>query len=356
MVDEAWSRAPTFALRRFPRAGSVKRARENYCGPDGAVFGASITAEGGYAFAFSRDRFTFAVVESALRVDENVAALAKLAKDPRSTPSAWVGACAPVWEHLIASTISVFEDKQWLVVCPDPTIDGIPIEALVPPEAKSDDWRTLPYLMQRIAVGRLPTTTLAAEMRGRRIVPWAPNAFAAIALSAKDAPETGLPFAKAFDRDFAQGASSSGRVAVFKLGDTGGPAAESAPAGRPRILSFGYGVPPDAVGWERGAPAAICLMEPAAPEGGPDHARAWMILGARAVIAPSQPIDRPLAEALTAGILRSFAQDGSNPVEAVTMAKRSILNTSTDGKALGLTDAHYHPGKWSCMQAWLAIP
>ena len=46
MIDEAWSRAPTFALRQFPRAGSIKRARDNYCGPDGAVFGASVDRAG----------------------------------------------------------------------------------------------------------------------------------------------------------------------------------------------------------------------------------------------------------------------------------------------------------------------
>ena len=81
-----------------------------------------------------------------------------------------------------------------------------------------------------------------------------------------------------------------------------------------------------------------------------------MIRGVRGVIAPNGPIEKPVADALAIGILKSFEQDGGNPIEALTMAKRALLSGSGKPLAPGLTDAHYHPVHWTQMQAWLVSP
>jgi tetratricopeptide (TPR) repeat protein len=356
VVDEAWSRAPAFAMRRFPRAGSIKRARENYCGPDGAVFGASVTGQGAYAFAFSRDRFVFSAIDTTLRVHDAIAGLAALAKDPRSAPAQWVAASAPLWEHLILKQIPVFEDKQWLVVCPDPSIDVIPVEALVPGDAQSGDWRTLPYLMQRIAVGRLPTTTLAVEPRGRRPTGWVPEPFLAVALAPGEGLAAGIELARAFDPGIRDSAPRTERAVAFRLGSGDPQAAESAPAKRARILVFGHGVKGAAARWQGPAPAVICTIDPPAAPGEPDVVRQWMIRGVRGVVAPAAPMDRKLAEALVAGTLKSFAQDGSNPIEALSIAQRALFAAASKGGASGIAPALYHPAHWTGMQAWLNHP
>ena len=162
MIDEAWSRAPTFALRQFPRGGSIKRARDHYCGVDGVIFGASVTPQGAYVFAFSRDRFDFRAIQLITRITDSVASFAAVAKDPKATPSSWVAASAPVWEQLIAPMIPVFEEKKWIAVCPDPSTDGIPFEALVPGDAKTRQLEDAP----------LPD----AALRGRAAADFEPRA------------------------------------------------------------------------------------------------------------------------------------------------------------------------------------
>jgi hypothetical protein len=356
MVEEAWSRAPIFALRRFPRAGSIRRAKDNYCGVDGAIFGASVTDQGAYAFAFSRDRFVFSSINTVHRLHDALPILAGLAADPRSTPAAWVAASAPLWEHLIVKQLPAFEDKKWLAVCPDPILDTIPIEALVPPDAKSDNWRTLPYLVQKIAVGRVPSSKLALEPRMRRLPAWIPEAFAAVVVSAKDQPAAGLPLAQAYDPDLKADTMRSERAGVFKLGKEEGDGTESAPAKRSRILVFGHGIEDRTVGWRGAAPSVVCLLDPPSSKDGSNLAFRWMIRGVRGVIAPSAPMERPVADALMIGVLKSFAQDGSNPIEAVSVAKRALLSTSSKPGVAGLTDAHYHPSQWTRMQAWLVNP
>jgi hypothetical protein len=355
MMDEAWSRAPTFALRRFPRAGSVKRARENYCGPDGAVYGASVTPQGAYAFAFSRDRFVFAAVPLITRIPDAVAAFAAVAKDPRSSPSAWVSASAPLWEHLIAKPLAAIDDKKWIVVCPDPVMDGIPIEALVPPDAKSDSFRTLPYLMQKFAVGRLPTTSLVLEPRNRRVTGWIPDPF--VAVLSPDKPAAGLALAQAFDSRVSAEAPHTERAGIFKLGEPATAGAESAPDKpdkRPRFLLFGHGIADGAISWGPPLPAVVCLLDPPSSKEGANNVFRWLIRGVRGVIAPTGPIDPKVADAIMLGTLKSFGQEGGNPVEALTVGKRSFLSGS--GKAAGVPDAHYHPSQWTPMQAWLVLP
>jgi tetratricopeptide (TPR) repeat protein len=359
MMDEASSRTPTYALRQFPRAGSIKRARDNYCGPDGAVYGASVTAEGAYAFAFSRDRFVFSAVPIVTRITDAVAAFASIAKDASASPAAWIAASAPVWEHLVQKQLVVFEDKKWVAVCPDPTIDDVPIEALVAPDAKSESFRTLPYLIQKIPMGRLPTCGLVTTQRNARIQSWVPDPF--VGVVSKDDPAAGLALAQAFDPRVTAVAPRTERAGLMKLGDLAPGRAESAPEGgrqdrRARFLVFGPGIADHAVTWGPPTPALVCLMDPPASKEGSNNVFRWLIRGVRGVIAPSGPIERPVADAIMLATLRSFGQDGGNPIEALTVGKRAFLAASGKAAPPGVTEAHYHPAHWSKMQAWLVIP
>jgi tetratricopeptide (TPR) repeat protein len=358
MIDEAWSRAPTFALREFPRAGSIKRARDNFCGPDGAVFGASVTPQGSYAFVFSRDRFDFRAIPTLTRVVESVATFASVAKDPKSNAAAWVSASGPVWDHLLAKLLPSIEDKKWVAVCPDPVIDGIPVEALVPGDAKTDSFRTLPYLMQKIAVGRLPTTALVPEPRNRRVTSWIPDPF--LAVVSPDKAGSGLVLAQAFDSRVTVEGLRTERAGLFKLGEPASASVESAPDGRadrrPRFLVFGHGVADSAVSWTPPTPAVVCLLDPPSAKDGANHVFRWLIRGVRGVIAPVGPIEKPVADALMLGTLKNFGQEGGNPIEALTAGKRAFLSASGKSAVPGVTDAHYHPAQWTQMQAWLVLP
>jgi hypothetical protein len=317
-----------------------------------------VTPQGAFAFAFSRDRFVFNAVPLVTRIPDAVAAFASIAKDPKSSASAWIAASAPLWEHLVAKPLAAFEDKKWIAVCPDPVMDGIPFEALVPPDAKSDNFRTLPYLMQKIAVGRLPTAGLVSEMRTRRLQSWIPDPF--VAVISADKPASGLAFAQAFDPRITAEGGKTERAGLFKLGAPATAGADTAPDARPdrrpRFLVFGHGIPDNQVSWEPPTPAVVCMLDPPAVKEGANNVFRWMIRGVRGVIAPGGPIDRPVADALMAGALKSFGQEGGNPIEALNVAKRSFLSAGPKAAPPGVTEAHYHPAIWTQMQAWLVIP
>jgi hypothetical protein len=142
---------------------------------------------------------------------------------------------------------------------------------------------------------------------------------------------------------------------VFRLGEPG-EGTESAPAKRARIMVFGHGISDQAVGWRGPAPSVVCVLDPPSQKEGSNVLLGWMIRGARAVIAPNGPIEKPVVDALMAGTLKAFGQDGVSPIEALSAGKRAFLSTTSKSAFAGVTDAHYHPFHWTQLQAWLVNP
>ena len=161
------------------------------------------------------------------------------------------------------------KNKKWVAVCPDPVIDTIPIEALVPGDAKSDNWRTLPYLMQRFAVGRLPTSSLVARAaepphRGMDRRP--------LRRGRLGRGQAGVgPPARAGVRPAGDGGGAgrterAGRVQARRESSADG--AESAPDEAPAH----HGLRPRGrreprLGWAPPTPAVVCVLDPRRVEG-----------------------------------------------------------------------------------------
>ena len=255
--------------------------------------------------------------------------------------------------------LPVFEDKKWIAVLPrSGRSTAIPIEALVPGDAKTDNCRTLPYLMQQYR-GRA-----AADFEPRARAPEPPqSAMGPEPLRrgrlGRARPAAGLPFAQAFDpKVTAETPIGPSAPGVFKLG-------EVVPGGsrvRARQAAAHHGLRPrrrrqPRSRWAPPTPAVVCLLDPPSVEGRrPNIVFRWMIRGVRGVIAPKGPIEKPVADALIDRHAQVVRAGRREPDRGADDGEARAPDDRGQAPAPGLTDAHYHPVQWTQMQAWLVIP
>src|SRR5262249_3732489 len=99
-----------------------------------------------------------------------------------------------------------------------------------------------------------------------------------------------------------------------------------------------------------------CFLDPPSQKEGANDVYRWLLRGVRGIVAPKEKMDRPVADALVAGTLKSLGLDGGNPIDALSAAKRSLLSGSLKNSVPGLTDADCPPAHWTHIQAWLINP
>lgn len=344
LKSRAAGRSGAFALRHFPQPATLKRVREQICGGRGAVYGLVADDRGGWCFAFSTENFHFYGIPPRVETKKILAAFAKVAADPKSTPDAFIAAAGPIYEELVKPVASVFNQKSRLLVYADPVTDPIPFEALVPPDAKGN-FGTLPYLGNQIAVGRLVTASMTREARldggGRR---WLkdPRLIGCVDRDQADLTPFAAPFGTAVQ--FLTAAQRKG----------GAPSPSGGPGS---VLVAGPKFPQKYLDWHSSkAPDLLVLSDPPEPpREGMDPFRSIAARGARAVLAPTSKMEPELLSALAVRAVSLVASSGAGPLEALAEAQRTLVNGGLQG-AQPLKGDYRHPAFWTKLRVYAVAP
>jgi hypothetical protein len=349
--DAAVSQSGAFVMKHFPEIASIKRARAVVCGPRGAMFGAMIGDEGGFAFAFTAESFLHRVIPGTVKIKELCETFAKVANDPNATPEAFVAASGPVWNELIKPLLPVLEQKTRVAVYLEPTLDSFPFEALVPPEAQGG-FDALPYLVTKIGVGRLPTASLTrtprTEARGYR---WLSNRrLSGFAPAGVDAL---LGTAKMFDEKYQPPETPSESVALWT--DSARAPERTAPGG---VFILGPGAATTHAAWRSSlAPEALALFDPpASPKDGNVALLRLVASGPKAVFAPVEKLDPVFVEAMTARICGLMVQQGTGPIEALAEAQRAVINNGMTPGGKPLKPEWKKPAVWGRYRVYVVAP
>jgi hypothetical protein len=340
----AAGRSGAFALRHFPQPATYKRARSHLCGPLGAIYGVHAEEKGGFVFAFSAETFRFYGIPPKTDVKKICADFAKVANDPKSTVEQYVAAATPLWIELVKPVADVFEQKRRVAVYLDPVFDEVPFEALVPPDAKGT-FAGLPYLVHRIAVGRIPTASMSRDERlDVARFKWTRDP-KFVGCFSKDAAELKL-FTKPF------GAKTVLQSAADRQGGAAFP-----PSGPNTILAAAAGFPQKFLDWNsRNAPdAAILLEPPQAPRDGMHPVRSFLGRGGKALFAPTDKLDPAFAEAMGAYVATLLAQTGQGPFECLAETQKAVLNGNLPSEK-PLKEDFRHPAFWTKFRAYSTAP
>ena len=340
----AADRSGSFVMRNFPQPASFKRARFNVCGPLGAVYGVHAEEKGGFVFAFSAETFRFYGIPPKVDVKKLCADFAKVAADPTTTPEQYVAAASSVWIELVKPVQDVFAQKRRLAVYVDDVFDAVPFEALVPPETKGT-FAGFPYLLHKIAIGRIPTTSIAREERfDVAKFKWLrePKLIGCFVKSVEEVQ----PFGKAF-----------GAATVFQSAADRKSGAQLPKAGSGSVLFAAPGFPQKYLDWNsRNAPDFVVLNDPPeAPREGMHPIRAFFGRGSKGLLAPTEKMDPQLAEALGTYATNLMTANGQGPFEALAEAQKSLLNNALPS-AKPLTKDFRHPAYWTKFRAYSSAP
>lgn len=355
LKDRAGAQGAFFAMKRFPEIVNLRKARDSVCGPRGAVYGAHVAESGGFAFAFTSEGFLFYSVPENVKLKELCETFAKVANDPASSPEQFVAASGPVWNELVKPVLPVLEQKTRLAVYVDPTLDGLPFEALVPPDAKGP-FPGLPYLLTRLSVGRLVAASWAKP--GRKETPgssWLGEP-RLVGFAAEDAA-TLFGAARAFDEKVGPTALATERVALFTEADRAGGRVPARTKSGGAVV-FGVGAATRGPDWPFAkAPEIVALSDPpTGADGATDPILAWSASGAKAVVAPTTKLDPALAEALVARTLGLVARQGSGPIEAVSEAQRALLSGSLEIEGKPAKPEWRRPAFFGRLRAYVTSP
>ena len=340
----AADRSGSFVMRHFPPPATFKRARANVCGPLGAVYGVHAEEKGGFVFAFSAEAFRFYGIPPKVDVKKLCTDFAKVAADPSSTPDQYVAAASSVWIELVKPVQDVFEQKQRLAVYVDDVFDAVPFEALVPPDAKGT-FGGLPYLMNKIAIGRIPTTSIAREAR-----------FEAGRFKWLRDPKSIGCFVKSVDEVESFGKAFGAKTVFQSAADRKG-GAQFPQAGPGSVLFAGPGFPQKYLDWNsRNAPDLVVMTDPPeAQREGMHPIRAFFGRGSKALFAPTEKMDPILAEALGSYATTLMTANGQGPFEALAEAQKTLLNNALPS-AKPLTKDFRHPAYWAKFRAYSVAP
>ncbi len=361
VVDEVWTQDPAFATRAFPRFPSLERARSQYCGYDGAIFHAVFSSAGSYVLAFSRNQLAFRFIPPSTPILDMVAKYRTVLRDPSSSPAAFVAAAGPLYDSLITPLTDVLDGRTWMAVYFDPALDDIPIECLVPTGTAATSWANLPYLMNTVAIGRIPTAGRTLAPRNRRPTSWL-DEVRLVAVQGGGAPEV-LEGARQFDPALTAASPRGDRALVVTREEYCAPTA-LAESRHPRafppggVLWFGPGFPQASCEWPAGStPGLVVSSDFLRPQFNGDDLTMRMIgKGARAVIAPRAPMDAELVDGLLRTTFLGLAEQSVGPIQALARAKQALLGGRMKSAA-GTGKAEWkHPAVWTALEAWVARP
>ncbi len=362
LMDGVWTANPAFATKAFPRIASIARTRTHYCGIDGAVFHAVITSGGSYVMGFSRHQMSLRALNTAQPATMDlVAAYRAVMKNPKSSIPEFLAAAGPLYDRIIEPVKNTFEGKKWIAVYVDKELDDVPIECLVPPGTTATSWKSMPFLMNSIAIARVPTASRALMPRERRTTNWLSTPWLGAVVTG--APDEVLAGARYFDPSLSATQLKGDRANILTLPDYKSLFVKSDPPPEGRfpnggVLWFGPGYTQKFCDWPHGStPEVVVSSDLLTPQyNGDDLPMRLLGKGPRAVVHPRAKMDKALALALVQATLQGMGQQGLSPAEAVTEAKKSLVQGTLKVAGAPPKDEMLHPASWCPMEAWVVQP
>jgi CHAT domain-containing protein/Tfp pilus assembly protein PilF len=190
--------SPRYASLRYPeplRADAVRRTLD----AETALLQYVLGRDGSVLFVVTSDEVRSVRLPPVREIAPLVAAVrAALERPGRRETGRYVRAARRLYELLVAPATEAIRGKRLLLVAPDRDLHYLPFEVLLTDQPSTGDFRALPYLVRRWAVGYVPSASVLADLRASR-----------------PAPRTGPAFVGFGDPVYDVGARGTGGDALF---------------------------------------------------------------------------------------------------------------------------------------------